>query len=269
MAAQLNRRARRPRDRATGGDQVEGRRAVRELLRAGRRRARQVWIADDTAPAAVLDDIVDLAADRGVPLRRVPGAHLASAARTDAPQGVLAFADPLPEADVDELLRDPHAFLVVLDGVTDPHNVGSILRSAEGAGATGAVLPRHRAAGLGPTVAKASAGAIEHVPVARVGGIPATLERASRAGVWTVGLDGGADDELFALDLGDRPIALVLGSEGRGLSRLAAARCDVRVRIPMRGAVESLNVSVAAALACYEVARKRDTEPEVGFEPTT
>lgn len=230
---------------------------MRELLRARRRRVRQIWLADDAEPSAVLDEIQLLASGLRVVLRRVSGQRVDDMARTDAPQGVVALADPLPEADFDALLRDDHAFLVALDGVTDPRNLGSIVRSAEGAGATGVVLPRHRAAGLGPTAAKAAAGAIEHVPVARVAGIPAALERASRLGVWTVGLDEDGDAALFDLDLGDRPVVLVLGAEGRGLSRLAAKRCDLLVHIPMHGAIESLNVSVAAALACYEVARTR------------
>ncbi len=199
-------------------------------------------------------------------LRRVPGARIAEMARTDAPQGVVALAEPLPEADFDALLHDDRAFLVALEGVTDPRNVGSVIRTAEGAGATGIVLPRHRAARIGPTVTKAAAGAVEHLPVARVSGIPSALDRARRAGVWTVGLDESGAVDLFGLDVVERPVLLVLGAEGTGLSRLAAQRCDVLARIPMHGAIESLNVSVAAALACYEVARARggslDARPE-------
>lgn len=199
-------------------------------------------------------------------LRRVPGTRIAEMARTDAPQGVIAMAEPLPEADFDALLHDDRAFLVALEGVTDPRNVGSVIRTAEGAGATGIVLPRHRAARIGPTVTKAAAGAVEHLPIARVSGIPSALDRARRAGVWTVGLDEGGAVDLFGLDVVERPVLLVLGAEGTGLSRLAAQRCDVLARIPMHGAIESLNVSVAAALACYEVARARggslDARPE-------
>jgi 23S rRNA (guanosine2251-2'-O)-methyltransferase len=230
---------------------------VRELLRARRRRVRQLWIAADAEPSPVLDEIDDLASRLGVAARRTPGARVDAMARTDAPQGVIAVADPLPEADFDALLDDSHAFLVALDGVTDPRNLGSIIRSAEGAGATGIVLPRHRAAGVGPTAAKAAAGAIEHVPIAHVAGIPSALDRASRHGVWTVGLDESGESSLFDLDLGDRPVLLALGAEGHGLARLTAKRCDLLVHIPMHGAIASLNVSVAAALACYEVARTR------------
>jgi 23S rRNA (guanosine2251-2'-O)-methyltransferase len=234
------------------GDQIEGRRAVTELLRARRRRAYAVWIAGDG-----LDEIERLAVERKVAVQHVGRDELTERARTESPQGVVATADPVPEADLADLLADERAFLVALDGVTDPRNLGAILRTAEAAGATGAVVPRHRAARLTPAVAKAAAGALEHLPIARVGGIGNALDRARRAGVWTVGLDADGDTQLFDLSVADQRLVLVLGSEGSGLSRLARARCDVVAGIPMRGALESLNVAAAAALACYEVARRR------------
>ncbi|HSH22966.1 MAG TPA: RNA methyltransferase, partial [Acidimicrobiales bacterium] len=180
----------------------------------------------------------------------------------EAPQGVLAHADPLPEADLDDLWRGhpergAAPFLVVLDGITDPQNLGAILRSAVGAGATGAVLPQHRAVHVTPTVAKAAAGAVEHLPIAVVGGVAATLLRAKDAGLWLVGLDGGGPTSLFDLQLADEPVALVFGAEGRGLGRLVAQRCDVLASIPLWGPVASLNVASAAALACFEVTRSR------------
>jgi 23S rRNA (guanosine2251-2'-O)-methyltransferase len=190
----------------------------------------------------------------------VSRARLDGEARTEAPQGVLAHADPLPEADLDDLcapVGDRAPFLVCLDGVTDPHNLGAILRTAECAGATGAVLPRHRSAHVTPTVAKAAAGAIEHVPMAVVPGLPAALTALKRHGVWSVGLDADASESLFGLQLAAEPIALVLGAEGAGLSRLAKQRCDVLVSIPRHGALASLNVGAAAAISCYEVARRR------------
>jgi 23S rRNA (guanosine2251-2'-O)-methyltransferase len=119
-------------------------------------------------------------------------------------------------------------------------------------------MPRHRSASVTPVVAKAAAGAIEYLPIALVGGIPAAIDRASRAGCWSVGLDESGDRSLFDLDLADQPIVLVLGSEGKGLARLTRDRCDVLVRIPMRGRLDSLNVSAAAALACHEIARRRN-----------
>lgn len=246
-----------------GGEQVEGRQAVRELLLAGRRKVREVLVAagDDERLDGPLRDLVELAGDLRVPVKQVSRAKLAGVARTDAPQGVVAFAAPLPEADLDELVRpDPGGrapFLVAVDGVTDPGNLGALLRSAECAGATGVLLPRHRAVHVTATVTKAAAGAVEHLPLALVGGLPATLERLKAAGLWVVGLDGGGDTPLHDLPFAADPVVLVLGAEGSGLSRLVKQRCDVLAAIPLRGRLASLNVAAAAAIATYEVARRR------------
>ena len=242
---------------ALGGEQVEGRRAVLELLRAGRRQVRSVAMSSSARDDPSLDEIRDLA---GGALKLVSPERIDALARSDVPQGVVATAAPLRAADLDELLQAPAAFVVALDGVSDPQNLGAVARAAETAGATGLILPRHRSARITPVVAKAAAGAIEHLPIALVGGIPTALDRARRAGCWTIGLDAGADDRsLFDLELADQPLVLVLGSEGRGLARLTSARCDVLVSIPMRGAIASLNVAAAAALACHEIARRRAT----------
>ena len=238
---------------ALGGEQVEGRRAVLELLRAGRRQVRSVSMASTVRDDPVIDEIRKRA---GGTLSIVSAERIDGLARSDAPQGVVATAAPLRVADLDELLGAPGAFVVALDGVSDPRNLGAVARAAETAGATGLVLPRHRSARITPVVAKAAAGAIEHLPIA-LSGIPTALERARRAGCWTIGLDEGGDRSLFDLDLADQPLVLVLGSEGTGLARLTRARCDVLASIPMRGAIESLNVAAAAALACHEIARRR------------
>jgi 23S rRNA (guanosine2251-2'-O)-methyltransferase len=237
---------------------------VRELLLAGRRRVREVWLVDEGDGAPILDDIRELAADGRVPVVPVGRGRFAAQARCEAPQGVLALAAPLPEADLDELVAggggagpSPAPFLVALDGVTDPGNLGAILRSAECAGVTGAILPRHRAVHVTPAATKAAAGAIEHVPIAVVGGLPAALARLRDAGVHVVGLDGGAPASLYDMTGGDGPVCLVLGAEGTGLSRLVRQRCDELVAIPLLGSLGSLNVSAAAALACFEVARRR------------
>lgn len=246
--------------RELGGEQIEGRQAVRELLVAGRRRVRELLVAEGMDPAPVVTEILELAAAARVPVRLVSRARLDSVAATDAPQGVVARAEPLVEADLDDLTRTVAGrapFLVALDGITDPHNLGALLRTAECAGATGAVLPRHRAAHVTPAVAKAAAGAIEHLPLAVVAGLPAALGRLRRAGVWTVGLDQDAEQSVYDITLGAEPVALVLGSEGAGLSRLALQRCDLVVRIPQRGSLPSLNVAAAGAVACFEVARRR------------
>ena len=233
---------------------------MRELLAARRRRVREVWIVDEAGESALLAEIADLAAEARVAVRRVPRGRLDAAARTDAPQGVLARAEPLPEADLEALAdpaQSPRPYLLVLDGVTDPHNLGALLRTAVCAGMTGAVLGRHRAAHVTPTVTKAAAGAVEHLPLALVAGIPAALAELGRAGVWTVGLAADGERTVDELDLGDQPLAVVLGSEGRGLSRLARARCDVVARIPLRGPLESLNVAAAGAVAAFTFALSR------------
>jgi 23S rRNA (guanosine2251-2'-O)-methyltransferase len=236
------------------GEQVEGRRAVLELLRAQRRRVRSVQLARGVDRDPVIEEIVDRAASR---LETVTPERLAAIARTDVHQGVIAHAEPLASADVDALLDSPSAFLVALDGVTDPRNLGAVLRSAETAGATGVVLPRHRSVKVTPAVTKTAAGAVEYVPIATVGGIPAMLDRAKRKGVWSVGLDERSDQSLYDLTLTHEPVVLVLGAEGRGLARLTRERCDVVVHIPVHGRLASLNVAAAATLACHAIARRR------------
>ena len=232
---------------------------MRELLVAGRRRVHEVICAAEGDEG--LEDIVMLAESERVPVRRVARRSLDQLARSEAPQGVVARAAPLAEVELSTLIgRRPGSppFLVAVDSVTDPGNLGAILRSCEGAGVDGVVLPRHRAAHVTPTVAKAAAGAIEYLDIAIVGGLPNALAQMRDAGVWVVGLDDSADRSLFDLaDLASEPVCLVLGAEGSGLSRLVRQRCDELVQIPMRGRVGSLNVSAAAALAVYEVVRAR------------
>ena len=218
-------------------------------------------MAEDIDPAPILEEIVRLAARARVPVRRVARSRLEGAARTEAPQGVLARAEPLPEAELDDLCQPAPdgtpPLLVAFDGVTDPQNLGALLRSAEAAGATGAVLPRHRAAHVTPAAAKAAAGAIERVPIAVVGGLPSALARVSELGVWVMGLTTQGGENLWRLTLGDGPVLVVVGAEGPGLSRLVRQRCDVLVTIPLRGVLSSLNVSAAGAIALFELARQR------------
>ncbi|MHB8219422.1 MAG: 23S rRNA (guanosine(2251)-2'-O)-methyltransferase RlmB [Acidimicrobiales bacterium] len=244
-----------------GGEQVEGRRAVRELLAAGRRPVRRLWFAEGLDPSPQLDDIESWAARRGVRVETVPRRRLEAEARTDAPQGVLALARAVEAVSPEDLVRarrrDRDPFILVVAGVTDPRNLGSLLRSAECSGVTGVVLARHRAARLTPTAVKVAAGAIEHLEFAAAGGIPAAIERLVSLGVWTVGLAGEAGQSIYDLPLGSGPVALVVGGEERGLAPLVRRRCDAVVSIPQYGTVPSLNVGVAGALACFEVARQR------------
>jgi len=244
-----------------GGDQVEGRHAVRELLLAGTRRTREVVFAAEMDRAQILDEITELAEENRVVRREISRNKFEALARTDAPQGVLAFAAPLQPITLDEMarpIRNTPPFLLVLDGVTDPQNLGSILRVAECAGVTGVVLPRHRAARITASVTKTAAGAIEHLPMAQVAGIPAALQRLKELEVWSVGLDMVADSTVFEMKVATDPVALVVGAEGTGISRLTRERCDVVARIPLAGSLGSLNVSTAAAVACYEVVRRRE-----------
>ena len=244
-----------------GGTQVEGRQAVRELLIAGRRRCFEVWIAGDMDANEVIDDIKQLARANRVPVVEVSRKKLEYTARSEAPQGVLAHAEALPSVPIEAMLRrrpGKSPFLVAVDGVTDPGNLGALLRCCDGAGVDGVILPRHRSVHITPTVAKAAVGAIEYVPLSVVGGLPTALTRMRELGIWVVGLDDAADKSLFDLwDLASEGIFLVVGAEGAGLSRLVRERCDLIVSIPMKGRLSSLNVSVAASLATYEVARHR------------
>ena len=235
---------------------------MRELLLAGTRPVREVVVAAGQNQTGALAQIVELATELRVPIKELARTKFDSMAVTEAPQGVIARAAPLTEHDLDELARPADGrqpFLLVLDGVTDPGNVGAALRTAECAGVTGAVLGRHRSAHITPTAAKAAAGAIEHVPMAVVPGIPNALARLAELGVWTVGLDVASSTSVYELSVASEAVALVVGSEGRGLSRLARQRCDVVATIPLSGHLSSLNAAAAVAIGCFEVARHRQS----------
>jgi len=244
-----------------GGDAVEGRRAVLELLSVGRRTVRKVLMAQDQDPSPLLDQIEQLASRMRVPVESVPRPRLDAEARTEAPQGVIAQARPIEPVALEDLCvpdrKGLPPFLLVAAGITDPRNLGALLRSAECAGVTGVVLPRHRSARLSPTVTKTAAGAIEHLAFAVVGGIPAALSVMTDLGVWSLGLAGESNQSLYDLPLGEGPVALVVGSEDKGLAPLVRRRCDAVVSIPQHGALPSLNVGVAGAVAAFEVARQR------------
>jgi 23S rRNA (guanosine2251-2'-O)-methyltransferase len=179
-----------------------------------------------------------------------------SLAETDAPQGVVARCRPIRPVALDTLAGESAAVLV-LDHVEDPHNVGAAARSARAAGMTGLVVSSRRAAPLSAAAFKAAAGALEHLPVAVVGSIPEALSRLKGDGLWIVGLDMGGDQSLFDLDLLTEPLAVVIGAEGSGLAELTRKRCDVLASIPMARPAESLNASVSAALASFEIMRVR------------
>ncbi|HXA43398.1 MAG TPA: 23S rRNA (guanosine(2251)-2'-O)-methyltransferase RlmB [Candidatus Solibacter sp.] len=238
---------------------VYGKNPVLEALRAGRDVKRLVVLAS-AQPEPRLQEILELASRRSIEVDQVDRQRLNDISHSDSHQGVVAYVGrrrylELPEL-LGELASEPAPMLLALDGIQDPQNLGSICRSAEAAGVAGIVIPRHRSAEITPAVAKASAGAVEHLRVAMVSSLAQTLERLKQDGYWTVGLAGEAE-----MDYGDAKydgrVALVVGSEGEGLHRLVRDRCDQLVSLPMLGRVGSLNAAVAASIVLYEALRQR------------
>ena len=250
------RRTSRSRD-GLGGDQVEGRHAVLELLRAQRRTVQKIFIAEAQDASDVLDAIEFEAQRQRVPVHMISMARLDREAKTEGHQGVMAFAEALSTVSLEELLSVKRPFLLVCDGVTDPRNLGAMLRSADGAGVSGVIVPRHRSARISPSVTKTAAGAIEYLTFCDVGGVPTAIDQLNRAGVLTVGLAEDANRSLYDVDLGSSPVALVVGGEEKGLSSLTRKRCATVVSIPQLGRISSLNAGVALSVAAFEVARQR------------
>ena len=232
------------------GNRVEGLHAVAAAAAAGR--VRKLWVEKKRVDRAEIRSIVGLAGEPELSLV----ADVRSMAETEAPQGVVAECIPILPVPLDEL-TGAGAAIVALDHIEDPQNLGAIARSALAAGMTGIVVSAKRAAPLSATAFKAAAGALEQIPVAVVGSIPDALNRLKNGGVWIVGLVAGSGTDLFGLEIFTEPVAVVVGAEGIGLSVLAAKRCDVLASIPMAPGTESLNASVSAALACFEIMRVR------------
>lgn len=233
---------------------LAGRRPVVELLRA-RRGADKIFIASGMSSSAVVTEIRKRAEEAAIPVRVVPRAEVDRLAEGENHQGVVALTGRYRYTPLEELLTQ-RAQVLFLDGITDPHNLGSLLRTVECCGFDGVVVPAHRAAGVNGTVRRISAGAAEIVRVARVPNLSRSLEQAKQAGLWIVGLDGGAEQDIWSSDLVEPPIGLVLGAEDRGLSRTVREHCDGLVRIPQQGRIGSLNVGVAGAIAMFEIARR-------------
>ena len=245
---------------------MAGRRPVLELLRSGAG-AISVLISADLAPSRILGQIRRDATAAGVPIKTVPKAEIDRLAPDIHHQGVVATAHPFRYADFRALIEAGHQALLVLDGVMDPHNVGSLLRSADGAGIGGVVLPQRRAAGVTAAVRRVSAGASEVVPVAQVANLGRALDDLKAAGYWVVGLEPQGEASIWASDFMEPPIALVLGSEDRGLSQPARERCDAFAHIPSTGKLGSLNVAVAGAVAMFELARRRQASDNLPIAP--
>lgn len=242
---------------------IEGRNAVLEAIRAGANLDKiylQKGLNDDKA----LGKIASTARAAGAVVVDADKRKLDAMSRTHAHQGVIAFMAARAYADVDELfrraeLRGEAPLFVICDELSDPRNLGAVIRTAECAGAHGVIIPKRRSAGLTSVTAKASAGAIAHLPVARVANIPILLSDLKKRGLWIFGADVSGDTDLYHTDL-KLPAAIVIGNEGRGMTPLAAKRCDFLVKIPMLGRLNSLNASAAAAVMLYEAVRQRHAQ---------
>lgn len=266
----------RPRPVATSGTGREvlvGRNAVREALRAGRRRVYGVLLAEGAQDRGAVEEVLALCAEAAVPVERVPRADLDRLGAELIHQGVAAHVSPYPYGDLDALLsraeeRGEAPFLLALDSLQDPQNVGSLLRTAEAVGVHGVIVPERRAAGVTPAVSRASAGAVEHLLVAQVTNLVRALEELKDRGVWVVGVeDEPTAQDYRRVDL-DMSLALVVGGEGPGMRRLVVETCDVLVRIPMQGNIASLNVSVAGSIVLYQAwgARRGAEEDGSAFD---
>lgn len=240
--------------------QIEGRIPVLEALKAGRE-INKLLVAKGAREGSILQ-VIGVAREAGVIIQEVDRARLDQLAEGRNHQGVIAMVAAHTYADVDDIFAAAQAkgedpLILVLDGIEDPQNLGSLLRTADAVGAHGVIIPERRAAGLTETVAKVSAGAVEYVPVARVVNITRTLAELKERGVWVVGTHQDAK-ELYHQARLTGPLAVVIGGEGKGIGRLVSENCDFMVRLPMLGHVTSLNAAVAGAILVYEIRRQRD-----------
>jgi len=238
---------------------IAGRNAVSEALKSGRP-ADTLFVAREGVAGGSLGAVIALAKAQGVVIKDVKREKLEQLSGTSHHQGVVLTAAARAYVELEDILdiakaKNEEPFLILCDEIEDPHNLGAILRTAEAAGAHGLVVPRRRSAPLSQTVARVSAGAVEHIPVARVVNLCATIENLKEQGLWTYGADMAGEPYDARPITG--AVALVVGSEGKGLGRLVKERCDALLSLPMRGKVGSLNASVAAGILMYEIAKHR------------
>ena len=250
---------RREEPRELPDDVLVGRNAVTEALKSGRG-INKLWIASGDREGSVAE-IAALAKERGIVVQYVERAKIESLTGGHRHQGVLAYVAPVPYAELDDILKAAEEkgeapFLVLLDELEDPHNLGALLRTADATGVHGILIPKRRSVSLNATVAKTSAGAVEYVPVARIGNIAQTLKKLKEKGFWVAGADMDGEKAYYEADL-TGPLVLVVGSEGRGMSRLTKEACDFIVSMPMVGRINSLNASVAGSILMYESMRQR------------
>lgn len=240
-------------------DQIEGRNAVLELLETGKD-INKIFIAKGEKHGSI-NKIISMAKERRVVTVEVDRAKLNQMAMSDNHQGVIAIVPPFDYCKVEDILssakqRNEKPFILILDGIEDPHNLGSIIRTAETAGVNGIIIPKRRAATVNSTVYKVSAGAVEHMNIARVNNLNETIKYLKENDIWICGTDMDAKNYYYNEKF-DGPIAIVIGSEGFGMSRLVKDNCDFLVKIPMKGKITSLNASVSAGIVMYEVVKQR------------
>ncbi|WP_265446870.1 23S rRNA (guanosine(2251)-2'-O)-methyltransferase RlmB [Acetivibrio straminisolvens] len=241
-------------------DKIEGRNSVFEAIKSGRT-INKILVQKGEKEGSIRN-IIAMAREKGIVVQETDKSNLDKISATHAHQGIIAYVAFKDYVEVDDILEiarskgeDP--YIIILDGITDAYNLGSILRTADAVGAHGVIIPKRRAIGLNAAVSKASAGAIEYVPVARVTNISQTIEYLKKKNVWVVGTDLSGEKSFFESDL-KGPLALVIGSEGEGMGRLVAEKCDFIVNIPMQGKISSLNAAVAGAIIMYEIRRQRN-----------
>ena len=247
-------------EQATFNDQVEGRNSVLELLESGKD-INKLYISDGEKHGSI-HKIIALAKERKVVINKVDKYKLDKMSQTENHQGVIAIVPPYEYCDVDDILeqaktKNEKAFILILDGIEDPHNLGSIIRTAETAGVHGIIIPKRRAAAVNSTVSKVSAGAVEHVKIARVNNINEAIKYLKENDIWVCGTDMNTNTYYYDQDY-KMPVAIVIGSEGFGMSRLVKENCDFLVKIPMKGKITSLNASVSAGIVMYEVVKQRE-----------
>ena len=246
-------------DNKSLSDQIEGRNSVLELLES-ERDINKILIAKGERHGSI-NKIITIAKQRKIVIAEVERQKLNAISETNNHQGAIAIVPPFNYASVEDILNEAKTkkedpFVLILDGIEDPHNLGSIIRTAETAGVHGVIIPKRRAASVNATVSKSSAGAVEHVKIARVNNINETIKYLKEEGVWICGTDGEAKDYYYNQNL-KGPMAIVIGSEGFGMSRLVKENCDFLVKIPMKGKITSLNASVSAGIVIYEAVKQR------------
>lgn len=240
-------------------DQIEGRNAVLELLESGKD-INKLFIEKGDKQGSI-NKIIRVAKERKVLITEIDKSKFNEMAQTNNPQGVIAIVPPFDYCDIYDIIdfakkREEDPFILILDGIEDPHNLGSIIRTAETAGVHGIIIPKRRAASVNSTVAKVSAGAVEHMKIARVNNINDTISALKKENVWICGTDMDTNKYYYNQDL-TGPLAIVIGSEGYGMSRLVKENCDFLVKIPMKGKITSLNASVSTGIVVYEAVKQR------------